>query len=203
MIVIGLAGESGTGKTTIAAHLTTRGGGHINTDIIGHEVLEGNDAVQKEIASKISTEVFDANGRINRRSLGAIVFNDPKALEILGTIVHPRIRKICGRLVKDMTRAGLPFVVIDGALLLGAEMPFPWDAMIALRCDEQTQFDRLMAKGGRTEEEVRQRLASQRHIRDSFDKADYVVDACRPLADVLAEMDRIVDDLLRKERDRG
>lgn len=202
MIIVGLAGESGTGKTTIAAHLANRGGGHVNTDIIGHEVLVGNETAREEIASRISAEVFDQDGRIDRRKLGAIVFNDPEALKTLGEIVHPRIRKICGRLVNEMTRAGLPFVVIDGALLLGAEMPFRWDAMIALRCDEQTQFERLMAKGGRTEEEVRRRLASQRHIRDFIGLADHVVDACRPLDEVLAEIDGIVDELLRKEQER-
>ena len=199
MIIAGLAGESGSGKTTIAAHLTTRGGGHIDLDIIGHEVLTGNEGAREEIASRISAEVFDADGRIDRRRLGAIVFNDEKALKVLEEIVHPRIQKICGRLLKDMKRAGLPFVVVDGALLLDAEVPFSWDVMIALRCDEETQFERLMAKGGRTEAEVRQRLRSQRKIRDSLHKAHVIIDACRPLQEVLAEIDDIIDRLLAKD----
>ena len=58
MIIAGLAGESGSGKTTVAAHLTTRGGGHIDLDIIGHEVLTGNKGAREEIASRISAEVI-------------------------------------------------------------------------------------------------------------------------------------------------
>ena len=199
MIIVGVAGESGTGKTTVAAHLTTRGGGHIDLDIIGHEVLSGNEGARDEITSRISAEVFDADGRIDRRRLGAIVFNDEKALKVLERIVHPRIQKICNRLLKEMERAGLPFVVVDGALLLDAEAFFSWDVMIALRCDEETQFERLMAKGGRTADEVRQRLKSQRKIQDSFHKASVVIDACRPLQEVVAEVDGIIDDLLAKD----
>jgi dephospho-CoA kinase len=199
MIIVGVAGESGTGKTTISAHLTTRGGGHIDLDIIGHEVLTGNEGAREEITSRISAEVFDVDGRIDRRRLGAIVFNDEKALRVLEKIVHPRIQKICNRLLKEMERAGLPFVVVDGALLLDADVFFSWDVMIALRCDEQTQFERLMAKGGRTEAEVRQRLNSQRRIQDSLHKADVIIDACRPLQEVMAEIDGIIDRLLAKD----
>ncbi len=196
MKIIGLAGESGTGKTTISEHLAKRGGGHIDTDVIGHEVLTGNEKVREEIASRISSDVFDENGRIDRRRLGAIVFNNSSHLKTLGDIVHPRIRTICKRLVDEMSKAGLAFVVVDGALLLEANMSFAWDVMIALRCDEETQFKRLMARGDRTEEEVRQRLNSQIHIRDSFDQADVVIDALRPLEEVLKEIDSIIDHVL-------
>jgi dephospho-CoA kinase len=194
--VVGLAGESGTGKSTIAAHLMMRGGAHIDADIVGHEVLERTESVRDEVRERIGADVFDEDGRIDRRRLGAIVFNDEALLETLGGIVHPRIRVVCGERVEQLKSQGAPFVVIDGALLLDAQMPFTWDLMIALRCEEAEQLKRLMAMGGRTEEEVRQRLHSQRRIRDSFDRADIVIDTCRPKVEVLAEIDGLIDDLL-------
>ena len=78
-------------------------------------------------------------------------------------------------------------------------MPFNWDLMIALKCSEEVQFERLMAKGGRTEQEVRDRLKSQRGIRESFDKADVIIDTCRPKDEVLAEVDALIDGLLEFE----
>jgi dephospho-CoA kinase len=196
MKIVGLAGESGTGKSTIAAHLTMRGGAHIDADIVGHEVLETDEAARGRVRDRIGSDVFDTEGHVDRRRLGALVFNDEALLAALEEIIHPAIRRECGRRIEKLKSAGVPFVVIDGALLLDSKMPFGWDLMIALDCDEEEQVTRLMAKGGRTEQEVRDRLASQRAIRDSFDKADVVVDTCGPKDEVLAEIDGLIDDLL-------
>jgi len=196
MKIVGLAGQSGTGKSTIAAHLTTRGGAHIETDLIGHEVLEKDEEVLRLIRERIGDDVFDEQGQVDRRRLGSKVFNDDALRATFNGIVHPAIRKECGRLVEGLETAGVPFVVIDGALLLDSKMPFSWDLLIALDCDEEEQVARLMAKGGRTEREVRDRLGSQHSIRGSFDKADVVVDTRRSKDEVLMEIDALIDDLL-------
>jgi dephospho-CoA kinase len=196
MKIVGLAGESGTGKSMIAAHLTTRGGAHVETDLIGHDVLEKNEEARQLIRERIGADVFEADGHINRRRLGNKVFTDEALRAEFNGIVHPAIRRECGRQVEKLRETGVPFVVIDGALLLSSVMPFAWDLMIALFCEEEEQVARLMAKGGRTEQEVRDRLASQRAIRESFDRADVEVDTCRPKDEVLAEIDALIDDLL-------
>jgi dephospho-CoA kinase len=196
MKIVGLAGQSGTGKSTIAAHVTTRGGVHIETDLIGHEVLEKDEGALRLIRERIGEDVFDGQGHVDRRRLGSKVFNDDALRATLNGIVHPAIRQECGRLVEGLKETGVPFVVIDGALLLDSKMPFGWDLLIALDCDEEEQVARLTAKGGRTEREVRDRLASQRSIRGSFDKADVVVDTRRPKDEVFAQIDALIDDLL-------
>lgn len=196
MKIVGLAGESGTGKSTIAAHLTMRGGAHVESDLIGHDVLEKDEDARRLIRERIGADVFDADGHVDRRRLGKKVFTDDALRAAFDGIVHPAIRRECGRQVDVLRGAGVPFVVIDGALLLGSVMPFEWDLMIALYCEEEEQVARLMAKGGRTEGEVRDRLASQRAIRESFDKADVVIDTFRPKEEVLAEIDALIDDLL-------
>lgn len=196
MKIVGVAGESGTGKSTVAAHLRMRGGAHIETDMIGHEVLEKDEEARRLIRERIGEDVFNGEGHVDRRRLGARVFSDDAVRAALNAIVHPAIRRECGQRVEVLKKAGVPFVVIDGALLLDSQMPFGWDLMIALECDEAEQLVRLMAMGGRTEGEVRDRLASQRGIRDSIGKADVVVDTCRPKDEVLAEIDALIDDLL-------
>lgn len=196
MKIVGLAGESGTGKSTIAAHLTMRGGAHVDTDLIGHDVLEKNEEARRLIRERIGADVFDGDGHVDRHRLGNKVFTDDALRVAFNEIVHPAIRRECGRRVDVLSGVGVPFVVIDGALLLGSVMPFEWDLMIALDCEEDEKVARLMAKGGRTEREVRDRLASQRAIRDWFDKADVVVDTFRPKEEVLAEIDALIDDLL-------
>lgn len=196
MKIVGLAGESGTGKSTIAAHLTMRGGVHVDADIVGHDILVHDPAVREHIRRRISAEVFDPDGTLDRRRLGGVVFEDPAKLEALNEILHPAIRKVCGDRIRELKARGVPFVVIDAALLLTSQMPFEFDLMIALDCGREEQINRLMAKGGRTREEVEARLRNQRHIKDSFEDADAVVDTQRPKDKVFAEIDTYVDRLL-------
>jgi dephospho-CoA kinase len=196
MKIIGIAGKSGTGKSTIAAHLTMRGGAHIDADQVGHEVLESDEDAREDIRQRIGEDVFDAEGHIDRRRLGARVFNDADLLVALNEIVHPAIRRECERTIERLEAAGVPFAVVDAALLLDSEMPFTWDLLIALVCDEEELFMRLMGKGGRTEAEVRQRLESQRGMGESVDRADVVLDTCRPRDEVLADADALIDELL-------
>lgn len=196
MKIVGIAGKSGTGKSTIAAHLAMRGGAHIDADQVGHEVLESDENAREDIRQRIGEDVFDAEGHIDRRRLGARVFNDADLLVALNEIVHPAIRRECARTIERLEAAGVPFAVVDAALLLDSEMPLTWDLLIALVCDEEELFTRLMGKGGRTEAEVRQRLESQRGMGESIDRADVVLDTCRPRDEVLADADALIDELL-------
>jgi len=196
MKIIGLAGESGTGKSTIAAYLTTRGGAHIDADIVGHDILNLDPEVREKIREFISADVFDPDGRLDRRRLGALVFNDTAMLQALNDILHPAIREKCAERIKELETTGCPFVVIDAALLLTSRMPFEFDLLIALDCGRDEQMERLTSKGVRTREEVSDRLRNQRHIRDFFDRADVIINTEKSKEEVFAEIDSYVDKLL-------
>jgi dephospho-CoA kinase len=202
MKIVGLAGQSGTGKSTIAAHLVSRGGAHIDADLIAHELLDHDAWVGSEIRRRFGETVFGADGRIDRRRLGGAVFGDARELRALNAIVHPAVKRVCVERIQSLRRSRnpVPFVIIDAALLLEVEMPFEFDLMIALRCRPEEQFRRLTAKSGRSEEEIRARLESQKRLGDSFDTADVIIDTDRPLGDVLAEVDAHVDRLMGGER---
>lgn len=199
MKIIGIAGGSGTGKSTVAAHLAARFTGvHIDADAVGHELLAGDDAVVAAVRERFGEGVFDPAGRVDRRALGSVVFRDAAARRDLEAIIHPAIRRRCGERVEAARRAGAGVAVVDAALLLESRMPFVFDVTVALRCGEETRFRRIMAKGGWGETEVRSRLWSQRGIEKSFYKADAVVDTDGQLDAVLAEVDRVVDEALAR-----
>jgi len=196
MVIVGLAGESGTGKTTIARHLVGRGAVHIDADRVGHELLDADAEVTAAVRALAGDGVFDAGGRIDRRRLGAAVFADPDLLLRYNAIIHPAIRRRCGELVEAARLGAATMVVVDAALLLDSSMPFEFDLMIALRASHDTQLRRLVARGDRTEAEARARLDRQHDIEKSFYKADAVVDTDMDLPEVLAEIDRHVAPLL-------
>jgi len=196
MRIIGLAGESGTGKSSIGVYLAGHGGVHIDADRVGHELLDSDAGVITAVRALAGDGVLDGDGRIDRKRLGAAVFADPRLLERYNAIIHPAIRRRCGELVDEALSQGTALVVVDAALLLDSSMPFEFDLMIALRASRATQMRRLVGRGDRTEAETRARLDRQGHIEKSFYKADVVVDTDRDLPEVLAEIDRHVTPLL-------
>ena len=194
MKVVGLVGEFGTGKSTIAAHLKARGAGHIDADRIAHEVLQHDAGVQEAIARRFGPEMMK-DRTIDKRRIADIVFNDEQALKELNAIMHPPIIEACRRELDNYRDAGYDLVVIDAALLLEVPMPFDIDLTIALRCDRKEQIRRLREDRKISLDEIESRLESQDHIQKSFYKADAVVDTGRPKPVVLAEVDRLIEKL--------
>ncbi len=197
MKVIGIAGGSGTGKSTIAAHLAGRGAQCIDADRIAHDLLVNDSAVIRAVRDAFGEVVF-SDGVVDRKILGNIVFADSRKRESLNSILHPVILEICRRKVLEFEAAGVALVVVDAALLLEVEIPFEIDLVIALRATRDEQVSRLLAKGGASRREIAARLDGQERLERSFDRADVVLEATKPLHTVLAEVDRIVDGLLSK-----
>jgi dephospho-CoA kinase len=192
--VMGIAGASGSGKSTIAAHLADRFGGvHVDGDRIAHEVLSDDASTIARIRDAFGADVFDANGRIDRRRLGRVAFGDPAALKALSAIVHPAVVARCAEAVVRARVDGVPLVVVDAALILEVPLPFGFDLTIALTCDRDERMRRLLSKGGWSEVDVSARLDRQDGMEKHFYKADAVVDTGRDLAAVLADIDARVE----------
>lgn len=204
MVIIGLAGESGTGKTTIGRHLADKFGGvHIDADRVGHDLLAGDSGVIAAVRKIAGDTVFDKQGQIDRRALGAVVFADPDKLKRYNAVIHPAIRRRCGEMVAQALAGGAALAAIDAALLLDSAMPFQFDLMVALRCDRDVQIQRLRDKGGRTAEEIAARLDNQRHIEKSFYKADAVVDTGVELEQMFERIDAIAEKVINDSEHRG
>lgn len=198
MHVIGIAGGSGTGKSTIATHVASRRGGvHVDADRVAHEVLE-EPAVIGQIRETFGDDVIDLDGSVNRRRLGVRVFSDEARRAALNAIVHPAIIARCAAQVEAARAKGAGVVVVDAALLLEVTMSFPFDMMIALTCDPEMRLARLRSRGGWSEGELRARLEAQSGLEKHFYKADAVVDTGAALADVLARVDGLIDDRLSR-----
>ncbi|MDH4037972.1 MAG: dephospho-CoA kinase [Candidatus Krumholzibacteria bacterium] len=193
MIVVGIAGGSGTGKSTIARYLAERFRGvHIDADRVAHAALAEDAAVLSRLREAFGEGVFNADGSVNRLRLGRRVFADPALLARLNAIVHPAVMARCAVAVEAAREAGARVAVVDAALLFEVAMPFDFDMLIGLTCDPQIRLARIMAKGGWVEADVRARLARQQDMEKHFYKADAVVDTGRDLSSVLKDVgDRV------------
>jgi dephospho-CoA kinase len=198
MRVVGIVGQSGTGKTTVSEHLEKRGAARVDADSIAHEILKTNAGVRRAVRARFG-EVVCPNDGIDRDALGRIVFTDPDALAALNRIVHPAVVAELAERLKSYESDGTDLVVIDAALLLEVPLPFEVDLIIALRCSRAEQIRRLRAKDNKSKHDIKARLDRQNHLESNYDRADVVVDTEKPTGEVLAEIDQIIKVLLGGE----
>ena len=201
MIIIGLIGRIGAGKSTVAQRFAAHGAHVIDADRIAHEVLAEDDVI-RQIADRFGADVLDADGRIARRAVAERVFGPTPdhagALEWLEGIVHPRVRsRITARL--DAIRAredehGAPAVVVlDVPLLVQAGWADRCDRLVEVSCSEEIRRQRLAGRHWNpAEQEAREAAWNRKYFAAGLPVGKMAtVDASGDLAYTWAQVDRI------------
>lgn len=174
MKLLGLTGGIGMGKSTAAAACLRAGIRLVDTDDLARAVVEPGQPALAEIRDEFGGDLLDADGRLRRDQLGAIVFSDDTARRRLEEILHPRIRSLwtatVGQWRERRFEAGA--VVIPLLFETGAEATF--DAVICVACTPATQHHRLQERGW-SSEEISRRIRSQWPIERKMAKAHYVI----------------------------
>jgi len=160
--VIGLTGNSGSGKGTVCGILRRMGAFCIDADKLAHQVMEYGRPAYTEIADEFGVGVISADGSIDRRKLGAIVFRDPSRRGVLERIVHSKVIGECLRLTSGASvRPEYAFVVWDAPLLIEAGMHLRCDAVFLVAAPFALRLSRILARDNITEEQAKLRMASQ------------------------------------------
>ena len=172
MLRVGLSGGIGSGKSTVARALARRGAIVIDADAIAREVVEPGEPGLGAIVERFGPEVLDAEGRLDRPRLAALVFDDDAARADLNAIVHPRVALETAR----RTNAAPPdaFVVIDVPLLVEAARS-GYDVVVIVEAPEGVRLDRLVARG-MSPDDARRRMAAQATDADRRKVADVILD---------------------------
>ena len=194
--LIGLTGGIGSGKSTVAAILRELGAEVLEADRIARQVVEPGQPAFAEIVAEFGSGVVGADGKLDRKRLAERVFADDDALATINRITHPRIGTETGRLLADASAREVPLVVYEVPLLVENGLQEGMDAVIVVDVPPEMQVARALARGGITEEEVRQRMAAQtdRAGRDAV--ADYTIDNSRSLAETRLQTEAAWNDLI-------
>ena len=191
MLVIGLTGGIGTGKSEAARHMVALGAALIDADAVGHEAYTPHAEAWRRVVEAFGEGILGPGGEIDRRSLGAIVFSDPEQLARLNAIMHPLMADMVRGKIDGFREAGEDVVVVEAALLFEAG----WDSLVqevwVTDAPEESVIRRLAQRNGMSEEEARKRVSSQMSREERLSRADIVIDNS---ADV-AEMRRAIDEL--------
>lgn len=163
LLIIGLVGRAGSGKSTVAHALAAHGALVVDADELGHEITDHDPDVRAALLDEYGPAVFLEDGTLHRRLVATKVFANPVALERLNQLVHPRIlRRVRGRIAQLAAEGFHGPVLIDAALMLDWGFERECDAVLAVVAAEEKQIARLVAGRGWTEAEARRRLAAQK-----------------------------------------
>jgi dephospho-CoA kinase len=172
---VALTGGIATGKSHVRARFESLGIPTIDADILARDAVAPGSSGLAAVVRRFGTEVCDADGTLNRKKVGAIVFHDPQARRDLEQIVHPYVRERTERWFASLDPERVPFAVADIPLLFEGHREPDFDAVIVTACEPATQLNRLMARDGLAELEARERIAAQWSLQDKIAKADYVI----------------------------
>ena len=177
MVVIGVTGGVGSGKSTVAKMFQDLGAQVLDADVLAHEVMEPHSLAWRRIVAAFGDGVVQEDQRINRKALARIVFADPEARRRLEGIIHPQVlRRLKQQLHQLKRRRATPAVVLDVPLLLEAGAQHLVDVLVVVTADAATARSRLQRKHGWSEEEIAQRMAAQWDLSAKAAMADYVLD---------------------------
>jgi dephospho-CoA kinase len=176
MIVIGLTGGIGSGKSTVGGMLRDLGAAFIDADKVGHRLLREDNDLKWAIVSAFGESILDADEAINRRKLARIVFCDSGALRRLNEITHPAISQAVSEEVAEFRSQGFKVVVVEAALLVEAGWMNQTDVIWLTEAPPDVVLTRLVDNMGYTPEEARSRIACQTSNEERRRYASAVID---------------------------
>jgi len=174
MILVGLTGGIGSGKSTVSSMLAARGAEIVDADVITRDLQQPGSPIVEAIAERFGPEVLDAHHGLRRAKLAELVFTDADALADLNAIVHPAVGAEINRRVDELVSTD-KVVVLDIPLL--TENPRgKLQGKIVVDVPVEVQLERLVRYRGFTEADAGSRIARQSSREERLSGADFVVD---------------------------
>ena len=159
MIILGITGPTGSGKTTALQRIEARGGCVLDLDAVYHQLLETSDDLRRALDVRFPGVIQD--GVLDRKALGRIVFADPQALQDLNDITGQFILAETDRRLREAEAQGVSLAAIDAINLLEGELPQRCRYTIAVVAPVETRVRRLMARDHISQEYARLRISAQ------------------------------------------
>ena len=176
-LLVGLTGGIATGKSTVSAMFAHLGARVVDADLLAREVVMPGQPAHAQIVKEFGPDVLEADGSVDRKRLGALVFADAQKRKRLEEITHPAIRVRQQRILSVYEEEAFEGIVIwDAALLIEAGGATGMDRVVVVVADPAAELRRLVERDGFSEEEARGRMASQMPLAEKVKVADYVID---------------------------
>ncbi len=161
MLIIGISGQTGAGKSTFANMLSARGlGENLEVDAIGHELLHRLE-VKNALVAAFGVEILDESGQISRKDLGRRAFVNDATVKKLNAIMHPAMKLMVAGHVDSARRGGSKSIIVNAALLFSMHLDALCNRLIYVQADPENRLQRLVDYRNWSEESARERLFAQ------------------------------------------
>jgi dephospho-CoA kinase len=195
MVLYGLTGGIGAGKSTVCRLLQELGIAVVAADDVGRQVVAPGSEGLTAIVAAFGPEVLDSNGVLNRRQLGTLVFGEAGKRRQLEDIMHPLVKQYSRVIFAELTRAGVPLIVYESALLFETDRHLEMQGVIVVTASEAQRVARVQQRDGSTEAAVRARLHAQMDEAEKRQRADYVLENDGDLHDLRRQVQALVETL--------
>ena len=203
MVVIGVTGGFGTGKSTVAKMFQGLGATVLDADAMAHQLMEPKRLAWRRVVERFGEDVLNEDQTINRRRLADIVFRDDERRRQLEEIIHPPIlRQIKQRLHRLRHARRIPAVVLDVPLLVEVDAQGMVDALVVVTAPRDVQVERLRHRYG-NHQDVEARITAQMELSAKAALADFVVDNADGMVATRTQVKRIWEQLVPSHKHRS
>jgi len=192
MLVVGLTGGIASGKSVVSKMLRELGAFLIDADELSREVMLPHKRCWEKVIVSFGREILQKDLTINRKKLADFVFNDPKRLSKLNSLVHPEIMRLIEEKLEEIKREDAQaIVIVDAALLAETGMYKKFDKLVVVHARQNTQLKRLMARNGISQYEAQKRIDSQMPFDEKVKLADFVIENDGSLKETRKQVEKV------------
>ena len=197
MMVIGITGGIGTGKSTAVRYLLEKGFASIDADQIGRDLTADGQPLLEKIGEQfgcVSQDGTVGNGlALDRRAMADLVFTDSEIKEQYDELIHSEIIAIIDEKIDELSKTDVRGILLDAPLLFEANINDRCDVVILIVADMDERIDRVSIRDDADEEDIRDRISSQMSDEAKAEFSDFVVDNSGEPEDMYRQLDDIID----------
>ena len=193
VVLIGLTGGIGSGKSTVAKRLVELGATEIDADVLAREVVEPGSEGLKQVTARFGTDLVKSDGSLDRALLAERAFGDSQSRKDLEGILHPLIQKL-SRLRIAETQGVVVYTI---PLLVETNATLPFDKIITVSAPESVRIDRLVKSRGMTSQEAQARISAQATDSQREAIADFVIESDCSMEELMKRVDHFFQEAVR------
>jgi len=199
MVVIGVTGGIGSGKSTFVKVLEELGCQIIKADDLGKELVDSDEQVRSDLRESFGDSIFDNQGKLMRRDLGRLVFSAPEALEKLNDLIQqPLLRKIKLSIQEFLKKNSDTPVVLDMATLMETHASDFCDQIVVITAPIEKRNQWLLQSKGWTEQEIHDRIQSKTSYYDKIQQANVVIENDQTIESLAGKAKELFDQIIAK-----
>ncbi len=196
--MVGLTGQSGAGKTTVSEVLRSHNIDVIDCDKAARDVVDTEKNCLADLALEFTIAILNADGSLNRKRLGAMVFGNSDRLKKLNEIIFPYIRKEVDKRVAELEKLGRPIAVLDAPTLFDSGGDATCDYVVSVIAPEKDRLNRIVVRDHLSDDEARRRLKSQHDDRFFIERSHHVITNNATFEELRIKALELVERLLRR-----